>query len=136
MEGRFQSVRGEEPPGDDTLAMGRALRERCARHHGVRIRDAAWVAAAERAVRFLRDRYMPDNASDLMPDAAAHRRVEMDSVPEVLDAFSRRQSCVRSRALPTRWAYESDRVRRVGRLQRRSQTPSRSSGAAPRGPRT
>ncbi len=89
LERRFQPVRVEEPSVDDTIAILRGLRERYERHHGVRIRDAALVAAAELAARYIRDRFMPDKAIDLMDEAAAHLRVEMDSVPEVLDALNR-----------------------------------------------
>ncbi len=89
LERRFQPVAVDEPTVEDTIAILRGLRERYERHHGVRIRDAALVAAAELAARYIRDRFMPDKAIDLMDEAAAHLRVQMDSVPEALDALNR-----------------------------------------------
>ncbi len=91
LERRFQPVLVEEPSVEDTVAILRGLRERYERHHGVRIRDAALVAAAELAARYISGRYLPDKAIDLMDEAAAQLRVEMDSVPEVLDALNRQQ---------------------------------------------
>ncbi len=89
LERRFQPVYVSEPSVADTVAILRGLRERYEVHHGVRIRDAALVAAAELSDRYLRDRFLPDKAIDLMDEAAAHLRVEMDSVPEALDRLER-----------------------------------------------
>jgi ATP-dependent Clp protease ATP-binding subunit ClpB len=89
LERRFQPVHVSEPTVSDTVAILRGLRERYEVHHGVRIRDAALVAAAELSNRYLRDRFLPDKAIDVMDEAAAHLRVEMDSVPEALDRLER-----------------------------------------------
>ena len=91
LERRVQPVLVEEPSVEDTVAILRGLRERYERDHGVRIRDAALVAAAELAARYISGRYLPDKAIDLMDEAAAPLRIEMDSVPEVLDALNRQQ---------------------------------------------
>jgi ATP-dependent Clp protease ATP-binding subunit ClpB len=90
LERRFQPVMVAEPTVDDTIAILRGLRERYERHHGVRIRDAALVAAAELSARYIQDRFLPDKAIDLVDEASARLRVEMDSVPEELDALNRR----------------------------------------------
>jgi ATP-dependent Clp protease ATP-binding subunit ClpB len=86
---RFQPVYVEEPSVEDTIAILRGLAERYEVHHGVRIRDAALVAAAELADRYIRERFLPDKAIDLVDEAAAHLRVEMDSLPEELDSLER-----------------------------------------------
>jgi ATP-dependent Clp protease ATP-binding subunit ClpB len=91
LERRFQPIWVSEPSVDDTIAILRGLRERYEMHHGVRIRDAALVAAAELSHRYITDRFLPDKAIDLVDEAAAHLRVEMDSLPEELDALERQR---------------------------------------------
>jgi ATP-dependent Clp protease ATP-binding subunit ClpB len=91
LERRFQPILVGEPSVEDTIAILRGLRERYEVHHGVRIRDAALVAAAELSDRYISDRFLPDKAIDLVDEAAAHLRVEMDSVPEELDTLERQR---------------------------------------------
>jgi ATP-dependent Clp protease ATP-binding subunit ClpB len=90
LERRFQPVFISEPSVDDTVAILRGLRERYEVHHGVLIKDAALVAAATLSHRYISDRYLPDKAIDLVDEAAARLRMEIDSVPAALDVVERR----------------------------------------------
>ncbi|MDU2065355.1 MAG: ATP-dependent chaperone ClpB [Sporomusaceae bacterium] len=89
-ERRFQPVLVAEPSVDDTISILRGLKERYEVHHGVRIKDAALVAAAMMAERYISDRFLPDKAIDLVDEAAAKLRTEIDSMPAELDEVSRR----------------------------------------------
>jgi ATP-dependent Clp protease ATP-binding subunit ClpB len=90
LERRFQPVYVEEPSVDDTIAILRGLQERYEIHHGVRIRDAALVAAARLSHRYITDRFLPDKAIDLVDEAAARLRTEIDSMPAEIDSIERR----------------------------------------------
>ncbi|HJW15189.1 MAG TPA: Clp protease N-terminal domain-containing protein, partial [Thermoanaerobaculia bacterium] len=90
LERRFQPVYVEEPSVDDTIAILRGLQERYEVHHGVRITDAALVAAAKLSHRYISDRFLPDKAIDLVDEAASHLRIEIDSVPQAIDEIERR----------------------------------------------
>lgn len=90
LERRFQKVYVKEPTVESTIAILRGLKERYEIHHGVIITDPAIVAAAELADRYITDRFLPDKAIDLIDEAAAKHRVEMDSKPEVMDKLDRR----------------------------------------------
>ncbi len=90
LERRFQPVLLEEPSVEDTISILRGLRERFEVHHGVRIQDAALVAAATLAQRYISDRFLPDKAIDLVDEACAVIRTEIDSMPQELDAITRR----------------------------------------------
>ncbi len=90
LERRFQPVRVDEPTVEDTISILRGLRERYEVHHGVRIKDSALVAAAVLSNRYLGDRFLPDKAIDLVDEAAAHIRTEIDSLPVELDDVERR----------------------------------------------
>jgi ATP-dependent Clp protease ATP-binding subunit ClpB len=90
LERRFQPVFVAEPTVDETIAILRGLRERYEVHHGVRIKDAALVAASTLSNRYISDRHLPDKAIDLVDEAAARLRMEIDSVPGVLDVVERR----------------------------------------------
>jgi len=90
LERRFQPVLIEEPTVEDTIAILRGLRERYELHHGVRIRDAALVAAAQLADRYISDRFLPDKAIDLIDEAASALRIDIDSLPEELDMLERK----------------------------------------------
>jgi ATP-dependent Clp protease ATP-binding subunit ClpB len=89
LERRFQMVRVDEPTMEDTISILRGLQERYEVHHGVRIQDAALVAAAELSHRYITDRFLPDKAIDLIDEAAARLRIEIDSMPEELDQLER-----------------------------------------------
>jgi ATP-dependent Clp protease ATP-binding subunit ClpB len=90
LERRFQPVRVDEPQVEDTISILRGLKERYEVHHGVTIRDAALIAAATLSDRYIADRFLPDKAIDLMDEAAARLRVEIDSLPAELDELERR----------------------------------------------
>ncbi|QEI06070.1 ATP-dependent chaperone ClpB [Pigmentiphaga aceris] len=90
LERRFQKVLVDEPSVESTIAILRGLRERYELHHGVDITDPAIVAAAELSHRYITDRFLPDKAIDLIDEAAARIRMEIDSKPEVMDRLDRR----------------------------------------------
>ncbi len=90
LERRFQPVRIDPPTVEDTVSILRGLRERFEVHHGVRIQDAAIVAAAVLSDRYITDRFLPDKAIDLVDEACAMIRMEIDSMPAELDRVSRR----------------------------------------------
>ena len=90
LERRFQPVRVDEPSVEDTISILRGLRERYELHHGVRIKDAALVAAAVLSHRYITDRFLPDKAIDLVDEAGARLRTEIDSMPADLDETRRR----------------------------------------------
>ena len=90
LERRFQTVNVDQPTVEDTISILRGLRERYELHHGVRIRDTALVGAAVLSNRYITDRFLPDKAIDLVDEAAAKLRTEMDSMPSELDELLRR----------------------------------------------
>ncbi|MEN0055939.1 MAG: ATP-dependent chaperone ClpB [Mucilaginibacter sp.] len=90
LERRFQKVMVEEPDAADAISILRGLKERYETHHKVRIKDEAIIAAVEMSQRYISDRFLPDKAIDLMDEAASKLRLEMDSVPEVVDELERR----------------------------------------------
>jgi len=90
LERRFQPVMVNPPTVEDTISILRGLKERYEIHHGVRIQDSALVAAAVLSDRYISDRFLPDKAIDLMDEAAARLRTEIDSMPSALDDISRR----------------------------------------------
>ncbi len=90
LERRFQPIVVQPPSVEDTISILRGLRERYELHHGIRIQDGALVAAATLSDRYISDRFLPDKAIDLVDEACAMIRTEMDSMPQELDALSRR----------------------------------------------
>jgi ATP-dependent Clp protease ATP-binding subunit ClpB len=90
LERRFQMVLVDEPDTADAISILRGLKERYETHHKVRIKDEAIIAAVEMSQRYISDRFLPDKAIDLMDEAASKLRLEMDSVPEVVDELERR----------------------------------------------
>jgi ATP-dependent Clp protease ATP-binding subunit ClpB len=90
LERRFQPVFVDEPTVEDTIAILRGLKERYEVHHGVRIQDAAIIAAATLSQRYIADRFLPDKAIDLIDEAASRLRIEIDSMPTEIDAVERR----------------------------------------------
>ncbi|TMC34887.1 MAG: ATP-dependent chaperone ClpB [Chloroflexi bacterium] len=118
LERRFQPVLVDQPSVEDTISILRGLRERYEVHHGVRIKDSAIVAAAVLSNRYITDRFLPDKAIDLIDEAAARLRTEIDSVPTDLDQLERqiRQLEIEREALKK----ESDRAskERLGALDK------------------
>ena len=90
LERRFQPIFVDQPSVEDTISILRGLRERYELHHGVRIKDAALVSAAVLSNRYIADRFLPDKAIDLVDEAGAKLRTEIDSMPQELDEASRR----------------------------------------------
>ncbi len=90
LERRFQPVQVDEPSVEDTIAILRGLRERYEVHHNVAIKDSALIAAATLSDRYIADRFLPDKAIDLIDEAAARVRIEIDSLPQEIDEVERR----------------------------------------------
>lgn len=90
LERRFQAVMVDEPSVEDSISILRGIKEKYELHHGVRIKDDAVIAAVELSHRYITDRFLPDKAIDLMDEAAAKLRLEMDSLPEELDELNRK----------------------------------------------
>ncbi|PVU99482.1 hypothetical protein BB559_000675 [Furculomyces boomerangus] len=90
-ERRFQQVPVKEPSIEDTVSILRGLKERYENHHGVKIKDSALVAAAQLSSRYITGRFLPDKAIDLVDEASANIRVQLDSQPEIIDTLERRQ---------------------------------------------
>jgi ATP-dependent Clp protease ATP-binding subunit ClpB len=90
LERRFQPVYVGEPSVEDSISILRGLKERYEVHHGVRIQDAALVAAATLSARYIGNRFLPDKAIDLVDEAASHLRMEIDSMPQALDEAERK----------------------------------------------
>jgi len=90
LERRFQTVTVDEPNVEDSISILRGIKDKYELHHGVRIKDDAVISAVELSSRYISDRFLPDKAIDLMDEAAAKLRLEMDSLPEELDEFNRK----------------------------------------------
>lgn len=90
LERRFQSVMVDEPSTEDSISILRGIKDKYELHHGVRIKDDAVISAVELSSRYISDRFLPDKAIDLMDEAAAKLRLEMDSLPEELDELNRK----------------------------------------------
>lgn len=90
LERRFQSVMVDEPSVEDSISILRGIKDKYELHHGVRIKDDAVISAVELSNRYISDRFLPDKAIDLMDEAAAKLRLEMDSLPEDLDELNRK----------------------------------------------
>ncbi|MBK4216261.1 ATP-dependent chaperone ClpB [Paracoccus caeni] len=113
---RFQPVMVEEPTVEDTISILRGIKEKYELHHGVRISDAALVAAAQLSNRYITDRFLPDKAIDLVDEAASRLRMEVDSKPEELDALDRQilQMQIEAEALKKEDdAASKDRLERI-----------------------
>jgi ATP-dependent Clp protease ATP-binding subunit ClpB len=146
LERRFQPIFLGEPSVSDTIAILRGIKERYEAHHGVRIRDAALVAAAVLSDRYISDRFLPDKAIDLVDEAASRLRMEIDSAPMELDEADRRvrqleielaamgkeepgvrepverelaDARERRDELASRWQREKDALQRVAEIKRR-----------------
>lgn len=90
LERRFQAVMVDEPSIEDSVSILRGIKDKYELHHGVRIKDDAVISAVELSSRYISDRFLPDKAIDLMDEAAAKLRLEMDSLPEELDELNRK----------------------------------------------
>jgi ATP-dependent Clp protease ATP-binding subunit ClpB len=118
LERRFQPVLVDQPSVEDTISILRGLRERYEVHHGVRIKDAALVAAAVLSNRYISDRFLPDKAIDLVDEAAAKLRTEIDSMPAELDEISRRVMQLEIEREALRKEQDPASRERLGRLEK------------------
>ncbi len=118
LERRFQPVLVGEPTVEDTISILRGLATRYEIHHGVRFKDAALVAAAVLAQRYIADRFLPDKAIDLMDEAASKLRMEIDSMPVELDEVERRITQLEVEANNLRKEKDKASKERLGRLEK------------------
>src|SRR5438874_3523242 len=118
LERRFQPVYVGEPTLEDTISILRGLRERYEIHHGVRIQDAALVAAATLSSRYITDRFLPDKAIDLVDEAASKLRMEIDSMPAELDEVERAISRLEIEREALKKESDAASKERLGRLER------------------
>eukprot|EP01094_Clydonella_sp_ATCC50884_P019309 TRINITY_DN3737_c0_g1_i9.p2 TRINITY_DN3737_c0_g1~~TRINITY_DN3737_c0_g1_i9.p2 ORF type:complete len:568 (-),score=291.87 TRINITY_DN3737_c0_g1_i9:192-1895(-) len=107
-ERRFQTVMVNEPSVDETISILRGLKERYEAHHGVRITDKALVAAAELSNRYINARFLPDKAIDLVDEACASTRVQLDSQPEAIDTLERKKLQLEVELVALRNEMETD----------------------------
>ncbi len=118
LERRFQPVMVGEPTVEDTISILRGLRERYEIHHGVRIKDAALVAAAVLSNRYITDRFLPDKAIDLVDEAASKLRMEIDSMPAELDEINRRIMQLEIEREALRKETDKASIERLGKLDK------------------
>ncbi|MGH9574160.1 MAG: ATP-dependent chaperone ClpB [Candidatus Acidiferrales bacterium] len=118
LERRFQPVMVGEPSVEDTIAILRGLKERYEVHHGVRIKDAAIVAAALLSQRYITDRFLPDKAIDLVDEAAAGLRMEIDSLPQDIDEIERRIMQLEIERQALRKESDENSRKRLGEIEK------------------
>ncbi|MCL6429819.1 MAG: ATP-dependent chaperone ClpB [Anaerolineae bacterium] len=118
LERRFQPIMVDEPTVEETISILRGLKERYEVHHGVRIQDAALVAAAVLSQRYITDRFLPDKAIDLIDEAASRLRMEIDSMPSALDEVERRLMQLQIEAQALRKEKDEDSRARLARIER------------------
>ncbi|MBK7059193.1 MAG: ATP-dependent chaperone ClpB [Rubrivivax sp.] len=117
LERRFQKVMVNEPSVEDTVAILRGLQEKYEVHHGVEITDPAIVAAAELSHRYITDRFLPDKAIDLIDEAAAKIKIEIDSKPEVMDKLDRRLIQLKIEREAVRKEKDESSIKRMGLIE-------------------
>ena len=117
LERRFQKVLVAEPSVEDTIAILRGLQEKYEVHHGVQITDPAIVAAAELSHRYITDRFLPDKAIDLIDEAAAKIKIEIDSKPEVMDKLDRRMIQLKIEREAMKKEHDEGSQRRLGLIE-------------------
>ncbi len=118
LERRFQPITVDEPTVEQTISILRGLKERYEIHHGVRIQDAALVAAAVLSDRYITDRFLPDKAIDLIDEAASRLRMEIDSMPSALDEVERRLMQLQIEAQALRKEKDDESKARLARIER------------------
>jgi hypothetical protein len=117
LERRFQKVLVDEPSVEATVAILRGLQEKYEVHHGVEITDPAIVAAAELSHRYITDRFLPDKAIDLIDEAAAKIKIEIDSKPEAMDKLDRRLIQLKIEREAVRKEKDEPRIKRMGLIE-------------------
>jgi len=118
LERRFQPVQVGEPSVEGAIAILRGLKERYENHHGIRIQDAAIVAAATLSHRYITDRFLPDKAVDLMDEAASRLRMELDSMPTEIDQLERRIMQLTIEQAALKKEKDAGSVERLGKLEK------------------
>src|ERR1700732_3522823 len=118
LERRFQPVMVDEPSVEDTIAILRGLKERYEVHHGVRIQDAALVAAATLSHRYIADRFLPDKAVDLVDEAASRLKIELDSMPTEIDQIERQVMQLEMERQALKKEKDEGSQRRLARLEK------------------
>lgn len=113
LERRFQKVMVDEPDEESAIAILRGLKERYENHHHVRIRDEAIIAAVQLSERYITDRFLPDKAIDLVDEAAAKLRLEIDSVPQALDEINRKIAQLEIEREAIKREGDSDKVKQI-----------------------
>jgi ATP-dependent Clp protease ATP-binding subunit ClpB len=117
LERRFQKVLVDEPSVEDTVAILRGLQDKYEVHHGVEITDPAIIAAAELSHRYITDRFLPDKAIDLIDEAAAKIKIEIDSKPEVMDRLDRRRIQLKIEQAAVKKEKDEASQRRLGLIE-------------------
>ncbi|MBX9687761.1 MAG: ATP-dependent chaperone ClpB [Candidatus Obscuribacterales bacterium] len=128
LERRFQTVFVDQPTVEDSISILRGLKERYEVHHGVRIQDAALVAAAVLSHRYIADRALPDKAIDLVDEAAARMRIEIDSMPAELDEMERRKIQLEIEREALKKERDSASKERLERIEKEIQDIQESAG--------
>jgi ATP-dependent Clp protease ATP-binding subunit ClpB len=118
LERRFQPVLVPEPSVEDTISILRGLKGRYETHHGIRIRDAALIAAATLSHRYIADRFLPDKAIDLVDEAASRLRMEIDSVPVEIDEIERRKTQLEVERQALKRETDASSVERTGKIEK------------------
>ena len=131
LERRFQPVFVSQPTVEDTIAILRGLKERYEVHHGIRIQDAALVAAATLSDRYITERFLPDKAIDLVDEAAAKIKMEVDSMPAEIDAVQRTPDAAPDRAGGAQEGARRRRARRASSDIKQRDRRARGAAAAP-----
>jgi ATP-dependent Clp protease ATP-binding subunit ClpB len=128
LERRFQPVLVDEPSVEDTIAILRGLKGRYEVHHGVRIKDSALVAAATLSHRYITDRFLPDKAIDLVDEAASKLKIEIDSVPTVIDEVERKKIQLEMEKQALSKETEAASRERLARIEEELSSLSRQAG--------
>jgi ATP-dependent Clp protease ATP-binding subunit ClpB len=113
LERRFQKVFIDEPDEEDAISILRGIKERYENYHKIRIKDEAIVSAVQLSVRYINDRFLPDKAIDLIDEAAAHLRIEMNSKPEEIDMLDRKIQQLEIEKVAFKREKEKDRVEKI-----------------------
>jgi len=115
LERRFQKVMVDEPSEEDAISILRGIKERYESFHKIRIRDEAIIAAVRHSIRYINDRFLPDKAIDLIDEASAHLRLEMNSKPEAIDALDRKIQQLEIEREAFRREKDKARIEQLGR---------------------
>ncbi len=116
LERRFQKVVVDEPSEEDAISILRGIKERYENYHKIRIRDEAVISAVQLSIRYINDRFLPDKAIDLIDEASAHLRLEMNSKPEAIDALDRKIQQLEIEKEAFKREKDKNRVEQIGKL--------------------